>query len=198
MGRAASRRPRGSRSEISVVLILLLAAQVLACATSPVGRRFVEESEDGQERIEGVQLGAVGSVASLSQGYPWVPLIGLCRKSENGQDAGTFFLATIVLAAEPFGFEHLVATGPAGERVLPGRVIRADSRFGIGDRRYTEQVEVSLSDDDVCWLAAAGPALELRMEGTRLWIKVPPGAPLADAVRAYRDEHVEGAEPPAR
>jgi hypothetical protein len=177
---------------------LLLAALVLACATSQVGRRFVEESEDGRERIEGVQLGSVGSAAYLHQGSPWVPLIGLCRKSENGQDAGTFFLASIVLAVEPFGFEHLVATGPAGERILPGQVTRADSRFGIGDRRYTEQIEVALSDDDVRWLVAAGPALELSMEGTRLWILVPPGVPLADAVRAYRDEHVEGAEPPLR
>ena len=146
------------------------------------------------QRLEGVELGSVGSPASLSQGAPFVPLIVLCRKSDGGRDSGNVFLASIVLAVEPFGFEHLVATGPAGEKVLPGHVTRSDSRFGIGDRRYTEQIEVSLSDDDVRWLVAAGPALELRMEGTRLWILVPPGASLADAVRAYRDAHVESAD----
>ena len=169
---------------------------VLACATSPAGRPFLEQSEDGRERLAGVQLGAMGSPASLGQGAPWVPQIGLARRSIDGRDAGTFFLATVVLAAERFDFEHLVATGPEGERTLAGKVIHADSRFGLYDPRYTEQIEVPLSDDDLRWLVAAGPALELRMEGTRLWIKVPPGAALADAVRAYRDAHVGRAEPP--
>ena len=132
----------------------------------------------------------MGSSASLSQGYPWVPLIVLCRKSEAGQASGNVFLATIVLAGAKFGFEQLVATGPGGERILPGRAIHADSRFGLYDPRYTEQIEVPLSDGDVEWLAAAGTALELRMEGAGLWIKVPPGAPLADALRAYSDGYV--------
>ena len=171
----------------------VLAALAFACATSPVGQPYLETSADGRARLEGVQLGSVGSPASLSQGAPHVPLIVLGRKSEDGRDAGNWFLATIVLAAEPFGFEHLVATGPAGEKTVPGRVLHQSSRFGLYDPRYSEQIEVPLSDDEVRWLVAAGPALELRMEGARLWIEVPPGAALADAVRAYRDAHVEGA-----
>ena len=170
---------------------LVLAALALACATAPAGRAFLEESADGRERLEGVELGSGGSVASLSAGEPYVPLIALCRKSEGGRDAGSFFLATVVLAGEPFGFEHLIARGRAGERILPGEVI-THSRLGIGARRYTEQLEVPLSDDDVRWLVAAGTALDLRMEGTKFWIKVPPGAPLADAVQAYLDLYVEG------
>lgn len=170
----------------------VLAALALACAASQAGRPYLEESVDGRERLEGVELGSVGSAASLSQGAPHVPLIVLCRKSEAGRDVGSFFLATIVLAAEPFGFEHLVATGPAGERTMPGKVIHADSRFGLYDPRYTEQIEVPLSDEDIRWLVDAGADLELRMEGTRLWIKVPPGASLADAVRAYGDAQAAG------
>ncbi|HVN40679.1 MAG TPA: hypothetical protein VMW19_21135 [Myxococcota bacterium] len=126
---------------------------------------------------------------------PYVPTIALCRKSETGKDAGTFFYATIVLAAESFEFERLVATTPAGERILPGNVIGTDSRFGLYDPRYSERIEVPLSDDDVEWLVAAGTAVELRMEGKRLWIKVPPGAPLADALRAYRDGYTVKSSP---
>jgi len=126
---------------------------------------------------------------------PYVPTIALCRKSESGKDAGTFFYATIVLAAESFGFERLVTTTPAGERILPGSVIGTDSRFGLYDPRYTERVEVPLSDDDLEWLVAAGTAVELRMEGTRLWIKVPPGAPLADTLRAYREQYAARSSP---
>ena len=175
------RRPRGRPGVAGA-----LAALALACATSRAGQPYLETSADGRERLEGVELGSVGSAASPSQGYPWVPLIVLCRKTEAGRDAGSVLLATIVLPAERFGFEQLVATGPAGERILPGRVIQSDGRFGLYDPRYTEKIEVALSDDDVAFLAAAGPALELRMEGARLWIKVPPGPALADAVRAHR------------
>lgn len=178
----AARTPR-LRLGVASVLALL----TLACATTRAGQPYVEASEDGRERLEGVELGSVGSVASLSQGNPWVPLIVLCRRSDGGRDAGSVFLATVVLPAERFGFEQLVASGPAGERILPGRVLQSDRRFGLYDPRYTEKIEVALSDDDVAFLAAAGPALELRMEGARLWIKVPPGPALADAVRAHRD-----------
>lgn len=178
----------GARRFASRLLAALaLAALAAACATSLAGRPYSEQSADGRQRLEGVELGSVGSAASLSQGHPWVPLIVLGRKSEAGAAAGNVFLATIVLAAEPFGFEQLVATGPGGERVLSGQVIHSGSRFGLYDPRHTEQIEVPLSDDDVAWLAAAGTGLELRMEGTRLWIKVPPGPALADAVRTFRD-----------
>ena len=175
--------------------IAWLAALALGCTTSTAGRPYTEESPDGKERLEGVELGSVGSAAFLHQGMPWVPQIALCRKSETGKDAGNFFYATIVLAAESFEFERLVATAPAGERILPGSVIGTDSRFGLYDPRYTERIEVALSDDDVAWLVAAGTAVELRMEGKRLWIKVPPGAPLADALRVYRDDHVAKPDP---
>jgi hypothetical protein len=177
-----SQRPAGS-----VLALGVIAALVLGCATSRAGRPYREASADGRERLDGVELGSVGSVASLSQAEPWVPLIVLRRKSEGVRDMGNVFLATIVLAGATFGFEHLVATGPGGERILPGRAIRSESRFGLYEPRYTEQIEVPLSDDDVAWIASMGTALELRMEGTSLWIQVPPGAPLADAVRAFRD-----------
>ena len=170
-----------------------LVALALACATAQAGHPVQEASADGRDRLEGVELGSGGSPASLSQAGPYVPLIALCRETLDGHDAGNVFLATVVLPAETFGFEQLVASGPGGVRVLPGRVISADSRFGIGDRRYTEKVEARLSDADVEWLVAAGPLLELRMEGKRLWIKVPPGGPLVEAVRAYRDLYVAGA-----
>lgn len=164
-----------------------LAVLTLACVTTRAGEPYVEVSEDGRERLEGVELGSVGSVASLSQGNPWVPLIVLCRKTTEGRDVGSVFLATVVLPGERFSFEQLVATGPGGERILPGRVLQSDSRFGLYDPRTTEKLEVALSDDDIAFLAAAGPALDLRMEGARLWIKVPPGPALADAVSAHRD-----------
>jgi hypothetical protein len=165
-----------------------VAALAFACATAQAGRPLLEESADGRDRREGVELGSGGST-----GGPSVPLIALCRKTEDGRDAGNVFLATVVLPAETFGFEQLVAAGPGGVRVFPGRVVHADSRFGIGDRRYTEQLEARLSDADIEWLVAAGATLELRMEGTRLWIKVPHGGPFVEAVRAYRDLYVGGA-----
>ena len=170
-----------------------LVALALACATAQAGRPYEETTADGRARFEGVELGSGGSRGSLSPAGPYVPSIALSRKTLDGQDAGNVFLATVVLPAETFGFEQLVASGPGGVRVLPGRVVSADSRFGIGDRRYTERLEARLSDADVEWLVAAGPLLELRMEGKRLWIKVPSGAPLVEAVRAYRDLYVAGA-----
>ena len=178
---------------MSARLALLVALLALACAGTQAGRPVHEASDDGRSRLEGVELGSVGSPASLSQGAPWVPLIALCRKTLDERDEGSFFLARVVLAGETFGFEHLVATGPAGEKIFPGRVVHAESRFGVGDRRFTEEFEAPLSDADVAWLAAAGDALELRMEGTRLWIRVPPGAALVRAVQSYREQHADGA-----
>jgi hypothetical protein len=166
-----------------------LAALALACATAQAGRPYQEASADGRERLEGVELGSGGSAGS----GPYVPLIALCRDTIGGEDAGNVFLATVELSGETFGFEQLVASSPHGVRVLPGRVVSTDSRFGIGDRRYTEKLTARLSDDDVEWLVAAGPTLELRMEGKRIWIKVPSGGALVEAVRAYRDLYVAGA-----
>ena len=182
-----------SRHRSRLLGALTGAVLALACATTQAGRPVLEESADGRGKLQGVELGSGGSPASLSQGEPYVPLIALCRKTQDGRDEGNFFLATVVLPAESFGFEQLVATGPAGVRVYPGHVVHADSRFGIGDRRYTEQLEVPLSDADVAWLVSAGATLELRMEGARLWIKVPRGGPLVEAVKTYHDLYASGA-----
>jgi hypothetical protein len=140
-------------------------------------------------RIAGLELGHVGSSIFLEQGMPWVPRIGLCRKTENGRDAGNVFVATVVTPLEAFEFRQLRARGPAGEISLPGRIVGGRSWSTLNGRRYSRDLEVPLSDADVEWLVAAGDALELRMETEDQWIMVPPGAALAQALRDYRDRH---------
>lgn len=176
------------RAGLAVRVLPLLLVLALGCA-STVGRRFSDVSLGGRERAEGSGLGEVGSVANLSQGYPWVPEAALCRKTVDGRDIGNVFLARIVTPVEAFGFRELLLKGPAGERSVPGRVRESFHVPGFYDPRYTEVLEVPLGEDDVRWMVEAGAALETRMEGDDAWILLPTGSGLARAVRDYAGTH---------